>query len=62
MFALDDLHWDLEEFVADLPGGALRFRRPEGGYRATIVNGQVVQRDGKLTGVLPGQVLDVNAG
>jgi N-acyl-D-amino-acid deacylase len=62
VFALDDLHWDLEEFVADLPGGALRFRRPEGGYRATIVNGQVVQRDGKLTGVLPGQVLDVNAG
>jgi len=62
VFTLDDLHWDLEEFVADLPGGALRFRRPEGGYRATIVNGQIVQRDGKLTGVLPGQVLDVNAG
>lgn len=62
VFDLDELHWDLEEFVADLPGGALRFRRPQGGYRATIVNGQVVQRDGKLTGVLPGQVLDVNAG
>jgi N-acyl-D-aspartate/D-glutamate deacylase len=62
VFALDDLHWDVEEFVADLPGGALRFRRPEGGYRATVVNGQVVQRDGTLTGALPGQVLDVNAG
>jgi N-acyl-D-aspartate/D-glutamate deacylase len=60
VFALDELHYDDEEMVADLPGGALRFRRPEGGYRATIVNGRVVQRDGKLTGELPGRVLAVN--
>ncbi len=37
VFALDELHWDVDEFVADLPGGAMRFRRPEGGYRATVV-------------------------
>jgi N-acyl-D-aspartate/D-glutamate deacylase len=43
-----------------MPGGAKRFRRPEGGYRATIVDGVLVQRAGELTGALPGRVLDVN--
>ena len=60
LFALDELHWDDDEFVADMPGGAKRFRRPEGGYRATVVDGVIVQRDGVLTGALPGRVLDVN--
>ena len=60
VFNLDELHWDEDVFVADLPGGALRLRRPEGGFRATIVNGSVVQRDGKLTGALPGRVLNAN--
>jgi N-acyl-D-amino-acid deacylase len=60
VFALDELHWDEDVFVADLPGGALRLRRPEGGYRATIVNGIAVQREGKLTGALPGRVLNAN--
>jgi N-acyl-D-amino-acid deacylase len=60
VFDLDELHWDEDVFVADLPGGALRLRRPEGGYRATVVNGITVQRDGKLTGALPGRVLDGN--
>ena len=32
--------------------------RPEGGYRATAVNGVLTQRDGKLTGATPGRVLD----
>ena len=30
VFALDDLHWDDDVFVADFPGGASRLRRPEG--------------------------------
>lgn len=60
VFALDELHWDEDVFVADLPDGALRLRRPEGGFRATIVNGVAVQRDGELTGALPGRVLDAN--
>ena len=30
VFALDELHWDKEEFVTDLPGGGPRFRRPGG--------------------------------
>ena len=61
VFALDELHWDDDEFVADLPDGAKRFRRPEGGYRATVVDGVAVQEHGALTGALPGRVLDVNA-
>ena len=61
VFALDELHWDDDEFVADMPGGAKRFRRPEGGYRATVVDGVPVQQDGDLTGALPGRMLDVNA-
>jgi hypothetical protein len=32
-------------------------RRPEGGYRATFVNGVAVQIDGKSTGALPGRVI-----
>ncbi len=60
VFALDELHWDDDVFVADLPDGAKRFRRPEGGYRATIVGGVPVQQGGELTGALPGRVLDVN--
>src|SRR4051794_8563049 len=61
VFALDELHWDDDVFVADLPGGAKRFRRPEGGYRATVVAGVPVQQHGELTGALPGRMLDVNA-
>ena len=61
VFALDDLHWDDDVFVADFPDGAKRLRRPEGGYRATVVNGIPTQLDGKLTGALPGRMLDVHA-
>ncbi len=57
VFALEDLHYDADEFVHDLPGDGARLRRPEGGYRATIVDGVPVQLDGKLTGALPGRVI-----
>ena len=58
VFALDELHYDDDTFVSDLPGGGSRLRRPEGGYRATVVDGVVVQEGGSLTGALPGRVLD----
>lgn len=61
VFALDALHWDDDEFVADLPGGALRMRRPEGGFCATIVNGVIAQRNGEVTSERPGRMLDVHA-
>jgi N-acyl-D-aspartate/D-glutamate deacylase len=57
VFALDELHYDRDEFVDDLPKGGSRLRRPEGGYRATIVDGVPVQLDGELTGALPGRVI-----
>ena len=60
-FQLDEIHWDDDEFVADLPGGALRMRRPDGGFRATIVNGEIVQQSGAVTAARPGRMLDVHA-
>ena len=57
VFALDELHYDTDVFVDDLPGGGTRLRRPEGGYRATFVDGVPVQVDGTLTGALPGRVI-----
>jgi N-acyl-D-amino-acid deacylase len=57
VFALDELHYDQDEFVYDLPGGGSRLRRPEGGYRATFVNGVAVQIAGQSTGALPGRVI-----
>jgi N-acyl-D-amino-acid deacylase len=57
VFALDELHWDDDVFVNDLPGGARRLRRPAGGYRYTVANGEVTQQDGELTGALPARVL-----
>lgn len=46
-----------KEFVSDLPGGAARLVARADGYRYTLVNGQVVLRDGELTGACPGRVL-----
>ena len=57
VFALDDLHYDADDFVADIPGGGTRLRRPEGGYRATVVAGTPTQEHGRSTGALPGRVL-----
>ena len=60
VFDLDELSWDNDGFVSDLPSGAPRLRRPAGGYRATAVNGVLTQVEGSLTGANPGAVLDAN--
>ena len=57
VFALDELHWDKEEFVTDLPHGGPRFRRPPGGYRYTVTAGEVTQERDVLTGARPGGVV-----
>jgi len=57
VFALDELHYDEDDFVTDLPEGGARLRRPAGGYRATVVAGVPVQVDGTATGELPGRVI-----
>ncbi|TMK27671.1 MAG: D-aminoacylase, partial [Actinobacteria bacterium] len=48
---------EMPEVVRDLPAGARRLTQRARGFAATVVNGEVVLRDGKPTGALPGQLL-----
>ena len=48
---------EMPEVVHDLPAGARRLVQKARGIAATVVNGEVVLRDGKPTGALPGQLL-----
>jgi N-acyl-D-aspartate/D-glutamate deacylase len=57
VFALDELDWAPDAFVADLPAGMRRLRRPPGGYRATVLAGVLTQIGGQLTGHRPGRVV-----
>ena len=43
--------------VADMPGGEARYLALPRGFVATIVNGEPIVEDGKLTSALPGQLL-----
>jgi N-acyl-D-aspartate/D-glutamate deacylase len=47
----------LPEVRHDLPTGAAHLHQSAHGYVATLVNGQVLMRDGVHTGALPGRVL-----
>jgi N-acyl-D-amino-acid deacylase len=47
----------MPQVVNDLPGGATRIVQGAQGYAVTIVNGQVLTRDGKATEARPGQLL-----
>jgi N-acyl-D-amino-acid deacylase len=47
----------MPEVVDDLPAGARRLRQKATGFHASVVNGQVMLRDGEHTGALPGRVL-----
>jgi N-acyl-D-amino-acid deacylase len=53
VFSLDEIHWSEPTVEADLPSGGTRLRRPEGGYRYTMVNGVLTQEGGVLTGQRP---------
>jgi N-acyl-D-aspartate/D-glutamate deacylase len=48
---------EMPEVVRDLPAGARRLTQRARGIAATVVNGEVVLRDGKPTGALTGQLL-----
>jgi len=61
VFALDELAYRREAIVADIPGGAKRFTRPAGGYRATVVAGTVTHEDGRATDARPGRMLHSGA-
>ena len=47
----------LPEVRYDLPAGGRRLVQTTEGYDATIVSGQIVQRDGTATGNLPGRLV-----
>jgi N-acyl-D-amino-acid deacylase len=51
---LDRLHLQPPRIVYDLPGGGKRLDQQADGYVATIVNGEVIQRNGEPTGAVPG--------
>jgi N-acyl-D-aspartate/D-glutamate deacylase len=46
-----------EEVVHDFPAGGWRIKEPAEGVHATIVNGEMLLKEGKHTGALPGRVL-----
>ena len=48
---------DAPRYVRDFPADSGRFVADADGYRALIVNGELVLDDGTWTGATPGQVL-----
>jgi N-acyl-D-amino-acid deacylase len=57
LFDPDTIAPEMPDVVNDLPAGARRLVQRARGIAATIVNGEVVLRDGKHTGALPGRLL-----
>jgi N-acyl-D-amino-acid deacylase len=45
------------DVLADLPAGATRLMQRATGFRAVLVNGEVVVRDDELTGARPGELI-----
>jgi N-acyl-D-aspartate/D-glutamate deacylase len=57
VFDPDTVAPEMPEVVYDLPAGARRLAQKARGFAATVVNGEVLLRDGKHTGALPGRLL-----
>jgi len=57
VFDPDTISAEMPEVVDDLPAGARRLVQRTRGIAATVVNGEVLLRDGKHTGALPGRLL-----
>ncbi|MFM9888674.1 MAG: N-acyl-D-amino-acid deacylase family protein [Burkholderiales bacterium] len=53
----DRLRLYAPEIVHDLPSGGRRLLQRADGYAATIVNGEIVYRNGLATGALPGRLV-----
>jgi N-acyl-D-aspartate/D-glutamate deacylase len=54
---LENLRLRHPEMRRDLPGGGQRLLQQADGYLLTMVNGQIIARDGKLTGKRPGRLV-----
>jgi N-acyl-D-aspartate/D-glutamate deacylase len=57
VFDPDTIAAEMPEVADDLPAGARRLIQRARGVAATVVNGEVLLRDGKHTGALPGRLL-----
>jgi N-acyl-D-aspartate/D-glutamate deacylase len=57
VFDPDTIAPEMPEVAHDLPAGTRRLVQRARGIAATVVNGEVLLRDGKHTGALPGQLL-----
>ena len=57
VFDPDTVAPEMPEVVHDLPAGARRLVQRARGISTTVVNGEILLRDGKHTGALPGQLL-----
>lgn len=53
----DRLRLHTPHIVYDLPAGGRRLMQHADGYEATLVAGQVIQRDGEATGAKPGRLV-----
>jgi N-acyl-D-aspartate/D-glutamate deacylase len=54
---LDRLKVHVPTVAHDLPAGGRRMHQRADGYVATLVSGQVTQRNGEPTGALPGRLV-----
>ena len=57
VFDPEEVTPELPEVVHDLPAAAVRLKQGARGIHATVVNGEVVLRNGEHTGALPGRLL-----
>jgi N-acyl-D-aspartate/D-glutamate deacylase len=57
VFDPETISAEMPEVADDLPAGARRLVQRTRGIAATVVNGEVLLRDGKHTGALPGRLL-----
>jgi len=57
VFDPDKIGAEMPQVVDDLPAGAQRLVQRARGIAATVVNGEVLLRDGEHTGALPGRLL-----
>jgi len=53
----EHLDVDAPQMVTDLPAGGRRLVQRARGYKATIKSGEIILRDGEITGALPGRLL-----
>jgi N-acyl-D-aspartate/D-glutamate deacylase len=54
---LERLSLERPRLANDLPAGGRRFLQRANGYRATLVRGEIVSKDGNLTENRPGRVV-----